>query len=295
MGMNKRKRNTLWCRVYAVGYRFVSDERDIFCDRTQKFEVIMPTYKNGFADPFPFIHNNRHYIFVEIMDKFTERGSIGVCCIEQGCKVTEIIREEFHMSYPNAFEWNGNIYMIPETYQSEQIRLYKCVEFPFKWQLEAILYQGLKVVDFSFYLQDDILYGMAYDIGSENWKNRYFMCDLNILEMREIFPEKINVVDKRPGGNIFIKGVDKYIPLQECQRCYGEYLYFVKLNQFNEDNLEHEKKFEIRARDILLKRKFLRYDRVHTYNQLENFETIDVFLYQFSLKKIWLVLTGKWG
>lgn len=293
MRMNKRK--TLWGRAYAIGYRFISDENDIYSNRTQRFDVIMPTSKNGFADPFPFIYQNKHYIFVEIMDKYTERGSIGVCCIEDGCKVTEIIREEFHMSYPNVFEWNDNIYMIPETYQAEQIRLYKCIEFPYKWQLDSILYQGSKVVDFSFYINQNNLYGIAYDIGTETWSNRYFVCDLCYQEMKEIFPEKINVIDKRPGGNFILKGIDKYIPLQECQRCYGEYLHFVKVNQFNEDIFEQEKKFEIKASDIKLKKRFLRYDRVHTYNRVDNFETIDVFLYQFSLKKIWLVLSGKWN
>ncbi len=293
MEKKRRKRKSLWGRVYAVGYRFQTHENIISTEDVQPFDIIMPTKSHGFADPFPFKYHDKHYIFVEIMDKYTERGSIGVCCIEDGCKITEIIREEFHMSYPNVFEFWGDIYMIPETYQAEQIRLYKCLEFPYKWKLESVLISGLKVVDFSFYMNGEQMYGMAYDIGADEWKNRYLKCDVNNWKMHEIFPERIAMIDKRPGGNFIFDEKNLFIPVQECGKCYGEYLHFISVKEFNEEKIVEEEVFQVKAKDIKTKRKFIYFDRVHTYNKVGNFETVDMFLYQFSLKKIWLVLTGK--
>ena len=44
-----------------------------------------------------------------------------------------ILSDKFHFSYPFIYEENGEIYMIPETYQSGFIKLYKCIQFPNKW------------------------------------------------------------------------------------------------------------------------------------------------------------------
>jgi len=287
----KKKKKTLWCRTYVTGYRF-SDNAYISPNDKKKFKIIMPTRKYGYADPFPFIYEGKHYIFVEITDKFTERGSIGVCCLEESNKVVEVIKEPFHMSYPNEFEWNGNIYMIPETFEAEEIRLYMAESFPYKWRCVSVLKKGLKVVDFSFQLIDNIIYGIAYDIGSEEWKNRFFKLNMADKKMVELYPQQKQFFDMRPGGNFYLNGTSQVLPLQECSRCYGEYLHFIRVKTFNDNEIDQTELFQIKASNIKTN-KLIKYDRIHTYNRVSNFETIDLLIYQFSLKKIWLVLTKK--
>ena len=50
-----------------------------------------------------------------------------------------MIEEDFHLSFPYIFEHKKNIYMIPESAQNQDIRLYKCTNFPYSWQLEKVL------------------------------------------------------------------------------------------------------------------------------------------------------------
>lgn len=74
------------------------------------------------------------------------------------------------------------------------------------------------------------------------------------------------------------------LPLQECSRCYGEYLHFIRIKTFSDNEIDQTELFQIKASNIKTN-KLIKYDRIHTYNRVSNFETIDLLIYQFSLKK----------
>ena len=74
------------------------------------------------------------------------------------------------------------------------------------------------------------------------------------------------------------------LPLQECSRCYGEYLHFIRIKTFSDNEIDQTELFQIKASNIKTN-KLIKYDRIHTYNRASNFETIDLLIYQFSLKK----------
>jgi len=47
----------------------------------------------------------------------------------------KVLERDYHLSYPFLFEWNGNLYMIPETKGNKAIELYRCTRFPNKWEI----------------------------------------------------------------------------------------------------------------------------------------------------------------
>lgn len=287
MKVNRKK--TVLGRAYAIGYRFIDHpivEKDIGVSR---YKIIKPSKAYGYADPFPVIYNNKHYIFAEIMNKYTEFGQIGVCCVEEGNVFQQVIHEDFHMSYPNVFFWNGCMYMIPETNFASDLRIYIAEEFPYKWKLYKILLTNIKLVDFSFFIEGNILYGIATDIRQKPYYNRYFQIDLLSMQIEELFFDKKGCIDKRSGGNFFSWKDEWYIPMQECSNCYGEYLHFVKVKNFNAKDMEQEKIFELHADELKIN-KFIFFDRVHTYNYNSGFEVIDIYLYEFDLKKIGMII-----
>ena len=69
-----------------------------------------------------------------------KRGRISAIEIkENGHEFLGVVLEEnFHLSFPFVFEDSGNLYMIPETAENQQIRLYECISFPEKWVLKTI-------------------------------------------------------------------------------------------------------------------------------------------------------------
>ena len=58
-----------------------------------------------------------------------------------------ILEESFHLSFPFVFKEGESIYMIPESHENHDIRLYKCLDFPYNWKLEKILMSDINAAD----------------------------------------------------------------------------------------------------------------------------------------------------
>ena len=105
------------------------------------------------ADPFLRVHGGRLYCFVEDYVYATNRAHISVLEITQtDVKCLGVaLRECFHLSFPFLFEFKGHLYMSPETSESNQIRIYKCDEFPLRWSLDSVAIDGISAADSMFF------------------------------------------------------------------------------------------------------------------------------------------------
>ena len=54
-----------------------------------------------------------------------------------------VLKEPFHLSYPYVFAWKGDYYMVPETLETQSIRLYQATDFPVCWSPVASLVEGM--------------------------------------------------------------------------------------------------------------------------------------------------------
>jgi hypothetical protein len=91
------------------------------------------------ADPFMIKENRQWYMFFEVINNKTGNGEIGLAISDDGYKwhyKQIVLKEPFHLSYPYIFKVNGDFFMIPESMQSNCIRLYKAEEFPTVWIFE---------------------------------------------------------------------------------------------------------------------------------------------------------------
>ncbi len=89
-----------------------------------------------FADPFIVTREKRTICFVEDCSCREEQGRITAVEIldEKNYNILgPVLEEPFHVSFPYVFEYEGELYMVPETAEAKAIRLYKCVEFPMRW------------------------------------------------------------------------------------------------------------------------------------------------------------------
>ena len=101
------------------------------------------------ADPFVFEENDTNYIFVEDMFFKDNKGRISVIKIdgENYEFLGVVLEEDFHLSFPFIFRDGNDIYMIPESHENSDIRLYKCIEFPHEWRFEQTLMSGVSAAD----------------------------------------------------------------------------------------------------------------------------------------------------
>lgn len=108
------------------------------------------------ADPFVIQRDGRDYCFVEDFDCATQRGGISVYELEQATarRVGMAIDEPFHMSFPYLFEYDGALFMCPETSAHRDIRIYRCVDFPLQWQFEKALMTDVRAADTMLFERD---------------------------------------------------------------------------------------------------------------------------------------------
>ena len=101
------------------------------------------------ADPFVISINEKTYCFVEDYDYTLSRGCISLYELNENTatRYGEIISEPFHMSYPYVFEYESKFYMVPETCENKDIRLYVAEEFPYKWKFLKTIFNDVSAVD----------------------------------------------------------------------------------------------------------------------------------------------------
>lgn len=256
--------------AYGVGIRPVNS--------AAAFHIKYPSAFCWYADPFVCGDGNREYVFVELMHTYRRYGQIAVAPVSDGKigKFQIVISEPFHMSFPNVFRWEKRWYMIPETYQSRQVRLYVADVFPYKWHLDRVLLQGVNLVDHALYPAESGMYMVSYDQSDrENSFNRTFYIDMHDQTCEEFFPEG-DWCKERPGGTFYQKhGAWRHV-IQDCELEYGEYLHVFQVNEFSREKFSEKEISQIHIDDkrLCLNDKRLQY--IHTYNCDDKYEVIDV-------------------
>lgn len=97
------------------------------------------------ADPFMIKHNSCWYMFFEVFDAVTRRGSIGLAESRnlRGWRYRKIVvREPFHLSYPHVFRAEGSYYIVMETLGRGCVSLYRADCFPTGWSFVRPLISG---------------------------------------------------------------------------------------------------------------------------------------------------------
>lgn len=94
------------------------------------------------ADPFLVRHDGEWLLFFEVLNAASDRGEIALA--RSADAVTwrydgTILREPFHLSYPNVFQAGGEWLMTPEALAVAGVMLYRAEEFPRRWALDRML------------------------------------------------------------------------------------------------------------------------------------------------------------
>lgn len=138
---------------WGVSYNF-SNWRDLVMWKAKKID----NPPNRFlADPFVVKKDNKHFCFVEDYDYSISRGCISLyeLTYQGAIRHGEIIKENFHMSYPYVFKYDSNYYMVPETSENRDIRLYKAKEFPFEWKFIKTIFNDIDATDTTIFKYGD--------------------------------------------------------------------------------------------------------------------------------------------
>jgi len=143
--------NKIFNKVWHIGYQEESFDKFNF----YKSKIIKNPKNSFLADPFVVEYKKENYVFAEEYNFNNKKGIISVYKISKNNsqRVGVALEENFHLSFPYIFEYENEYYMLPETSDVNEIRIYKCEEFPLKWKYEKTILKNIKSTDsiiFSF-------------------------------------------------------------------------------------------------------------------------------------------------
>lgn len=243
------------------------------------FHLIKNNRECWAADPFVFEYNNEVYIFAELWYYKKDKGIIGYCKLDNNkiTKWTPIIEEDFHLSFPNIHRYKDDIYICPESNQSNQLYLYKAIDFPNKWQKDKILINNIKCCDTAFYNFKNGMFGFSYDLKENSDKLFIFKLKgdkINFIDYKPVLKDKDGV---RNGGKIFCKNNRIIRVGQLGKNYYGEGLAFFEIVKCDKNAYKEKLIKKIKINDINYENSLgIKPFGIHTYNCSNNYEVIDL-------------------
>lgn len=199
-----------------------------------------------YADPFPVDWEGRQLIFVEELVHARGKGVIAVS--ERGPDGVfgtprQVLEEPWHLSYPQVFAHDGEMWMIPESGAGRQLVLYRAREFPDRWVRHRVLLAGREVFDATLLRHEGLfwLLGTERD-GAGNASDTMAVFFAERLEGPwRPHPENPVLVDRsaaRPGGAFARLGERIVLPVQDGSAGYGGGLGLSELVRLDPEHVE---------------------------------------------------------
>ena len=240
------------------------------------FRWIEPPEGHAWADPFIFEQAGKYWLFFE--DYVYEKKRAGIACAEilphgeLGAVLPCFDHPSRHYSYPYVFRAGSEIFMIPESFDSNSVDLYRCVEFPHRWTVERTLLAG-KFVDTTIWNHDGLWWLATTSADPAPGAGALFLYFAESLlgewRFHPMNPICTDIRRNRGAGCVF-RSQDRLIrPSQSCAPTYG---YSITWNEITE--LSPERYAEQPLKTVGPEH-WKGLTGVHTYNCAGNFELID--------------------
>jgi hypothetical protein len=208
------------------------------CTRIRDFKTIVPPSDRYWADPHVLYRNGEHYVFIEEYSFENAKGHISVIRIDKDgsyAKATTVLERPYHLSYPFVFEHAGEVYMVPESMHNRTVELYRCTEFPERWEFVCNLLEGVSAVDSTLLFHNGTWWLFANVLENEGGSasEELFVFYTDALLSGNWTPHPLNpvvsdVTRARPAGPIQLRERRLYRPSQDCSVRYG---YAIGINE----------------------------------------------------------------
>jgi hypothetical protein len=245
--------------------------------RATSWNVVPDPGFRFYADPFPFVHDGRMYVFVEDFDHRRGKGVISVIPFgEYGPAglAQPVLQEPWHLSYPFLLAHGGEIWMIPESSAAGTVNLYRADPFPHRWVREATLVSGIEASDATVIGHDGCFWMFAATrdgAGSSSDTLSIFSApDLHgPWQPHPLNPVLIDQATARPAGAMFLRGGRLCRPVQDCTHGYGTGIGLAEVTRLGHDG------FEQKIHAVLRPNPEWPGGRLHTLNRAGRLECID--------------------
>jgi len=221
-----------------------------FSSSLWRYQKIVPPKDRFWADPHIIYRNDKYYIFHEEYLYDSGKGRIAVITMDSNGNYADpevVLEKPYHLSYPYVFEYENEYYMIPETQATRTIQLFKCTEFPAKWEFQLNLMENIEAVDSTLVRHEGKWWLFAnvteYE-GASSW-DELFLYSSDDLFSTDWTPHPANPIvsdckSARPAGRLFQQNGTLYRPSQNCSHRYGYGFNLAEVKQLNETSYKED-------------------------------------------------------
>ena len=261
-----------WFLSYKFNYKSTEPDQIFF-----RFRKILPPEDRFYADPFPVLHAGEYYIFFEEYVWKDNRGYISVIKLDEKGdpgSVQRVLELPYHISYPFVFKWHEEYFMIPETLASHRMDLYRCIEFPVRWELYRTLMDNIDAVDTTLFERDGRWWMFtSLDSGGGSFNDELYLFHaenpLGHWIPHPMNPVKTDVRSARCAGRLFELKGELYRPAQDYTIRYGGGMSINRVDILSTRQYKEEVVARIAPewdRDLI---------GTHTFNHQQNLTVID--------------------
>ena len=199
------------------------------------------------ADPFGLWEGDKLHVFVERFDYRILKGEIEALTFDRELRFLGsrlVLNEAWHLSYPFLFRESEKVWMLPEANRSGRLTLYRARQFPFEWEVAAVLEIAPEAVDATPFLHHG-RWWLVYGVVGEDRRS----CALHVAfadrltgpwHPHPLNPVRSGLVGTRPAGTPIIRRGVIEIPVQDGSRTYGGGVRKLKVLRLDESHFEAE-------------------------------------------------------
>ena len=198
------------------------------------------------ADPFVIEKDNKNFCFVECFNYSEKKAKINVYELSEKGYVFlgTALEESFHLSFPYIFEFNNEIYMVPESSKNRDIRLYKCQNFPLDWRLQEVLIDNIDAADSMIFQKDNKWWLMTNEdplrLNNHNYQMNLYYSE-NLLDGEWISHKNNPIImdsNKARNAGLVFDGSDVFRVSQAFgfYKKYGENFSLNKIEMLDTNN-----------------------------------------------------------
>lgn len=219
---------------------------------------VVPMPRNEFwADPFLYCHKmtGRNYLFIERFPFKDKKGVLACGEIDKNLNVQnmhDILERDYHFSFPHLIEEDGQLYMMPECSANRRLEVFRCVEFPDKWELYSTSMEGENLADTVYYRDkngDSWIFTAQSDTSVDLHCTLMNIYKVDSLEFKEVVPHRMNPIIlnarfSRNGGRIYEENGKVYRVAQD--NTHGRYGYGISVREITKLSIDEYEEKEVR-------------------------------------------------
>lgn len=190
------------------------------------------------ADPFLVVKDDTLFLFYECLCGYRGKGDLRMrktSDLEHWSEEKTVLSEDFHLSFPNVFEYQGEYYMLPETGADGSIRLYKADDGTLeKWSyVRDLIKDGRMWADSTLLVKDGTCYLFSSIHSTQKPEAHLFVADSLNGEFIEhpASPYDTSLASARNAGRIFEYQGKLYRPVQDCSKGYGKQMSIMAIDE----------------------------------------------------------------